>query len=112
MVQRAFHSPADRQGYLRSLIEDRFVSQANLRLAHLLLSKRMANLVVTTNFDDFISRSLTIFGEAHVVCDHPETIQRIAPRAMTCRLSTFTERIGSMTAVTSWVKSSHGLSER
>src|SRR5450631_3512683 len=34
---------------------------------------------ITTNFDDFISRSLTIFGEPHIVCDHPETIQRIDP---------------------------------
>jgi hypothetical protein len=77
--QRAFHSPADRQWYLRGLIANRFVSQANLRLAHLLLSKKLGNLVITTNFDDFISRSLTIFGEPHIVCDHPETIQRIDP---------------------------------
>lgn len=75
--QRAFHSPADRQWYLRSLIEKQSVSHANLRLAHLLLSKKISNLVVTTNFDDFVSKSLTIFGEPHIVCDHPDTIQRI-----------------------------------
>jgi hypothetical protein len=79
--QRAFHSPADRQWYLRSLIENRFVSQANLRLAHLLLSKKLSNLVITTNFDDFVSKSLTIFGEPHIVCDLPETIQRIDPES-------------------------------
>src|SRR5260370_1019170 len=75
--QRAFHSPADRQWYLRSLIEKQSVSHANLRLAHLLLSKKISNLVVTTNFDDFVSKSLTIFGEPHIICDHPDTIQRI-----------------------------------
>lgn len=79
--QRAFHSPADRQCYLRSLIENQFVSQANLRLAHLLLSKTLTNLLITTNFDDFVSRSLTIFNEPHVICDHPETIQRIDPES-------------------------------
>ncbi len=75
--QRAFHSPADRQWYLRRLIEKQSISHANLRLAHLLLSKKISNLVVTTNFDDFVSKSLTIFGEPHIVCDHPDTIQRI-----------------------------------
>lgn len=77
--QKAFHSPADRQLYLRSLIENRSISPANLRLAHVLLSKKLSNLLVTTNFDDFVSRSLTLFGEPHIVCDHPETIQRIDP---------------------------------
>ena len=77
--QQAFHSPSDRQWYLRSIIENKFVSHANLRLAHLLLCKKISNLVVTTNFDEFISKSLTLFGEPHIVCDHPETIQRIDP---------------------------------
>ena len=78
-LQKAFHSPADRQGYLRGLIEKQLVSHANLRLAHVLLSRKLSNLVITTNFDDFVSRSLTIFGEPHIVCDHPDTIQRIDP---------------------------------
>ena len=77
--QKAFHSPADRQWYLRRLIEKQSSSHANLRLAHLLLSKKISNLVVTTNFDDFLSKSLSIFGEPHIVCDHPDTIQRIDP---------------------------------
>jgi tetratricopeptide (TPR) repeat protein len=77
--QKAFHSPRDRQWYLRSIIERKFVSHANLRLAHLLLCKKISNLVVTTNFDEFISKSLTLFGEQHIVCDHPDTIQRIDP---------------------------------
>lgn len=79
--QQAFPSPADRQWYLRKLIEKQFVSHSNLRLAHVMLSRKIANLVVTTNFDDFVSQSLTLFGEPHLVCDHPETIQRIDPDA-------------------------------
>jgi tetratricopeptide (TPR) repeat protein len=76
-LSRAFPSPADRQKYLGTLIKDKYISQANLHLAHILLEKRIGNLVVTTNFDDFLSRALTLFGIQHIVCDHPETIQRV-----------------------------------
>jgi len=39
----------------------------------------VSNLVVTSNFDDFISRALTLFGKSHIVCDHPLTVERINP---------------------------------
>jgi tetratricopeptide (TPR) repeat protein len=80
-LQQAFHSPGDRQQYFQSLIENTCVSQANLRLAHLLLSKKIANLILTANFDDFISRSLYLFSAPHIICDHPETIHRIDPES-------------------------------
>jgi tetratricopeptide (TPR) repeat protein len=73
---RAYPQPADRQRYLRSLIENKPLSDASLRLAHILGSNRLTNLVVTPNFDDFISRALTIFGITHTVCDHPDTVDR------------------------------------
>jgi len=57
----AYPGPADRQKYLRGIIEGKQVSQANLRLAHLLISAKLPKLVVTTNFDDFLSRALTLF---------------------------------------------------
>lgn len=76
---KAYRHPKHRQKYLRSLIEGKTISQANLRLAHLLLEKKIANLVVTTNFDDFLSRALTLFGRQHIVCDHPSTAGRIDP---------------------------------
>jgi tetratricopeptide (TPR) repeat protein len=74
---QAYPHPIERQRYLRSLIEGRFISHANFRLAHLLLERRLANLVVTTNFDDFLSRALNLFGKPHIVCDHPRTVERI-----------------------------------
>lgn len=76
---KAYEQPADRQEYLRELIEGRPISQANFRLAHLLLEKRISNIVVTPNFDDFLSRALTLFGQPHIVCDHPKTVERIIP---------------------------------
>lgn len=75
----AFHSPGDRQAFLRRLIQGKSISQANLRLAHLLVSRKLTRLVVTPNFDDFLSRALVLFGEQPVVCDHPESILKIDP---------------------------------
>ena len=77
--QQAYPQPAQRQRYLQSLIEDKPVSPANFRLAHLLLCRGITGLVVTTNFDDFLSRALTLFGQPHIVCDHPATTERINP---------------------------------
>jgi hypothetical protein len=74
---RAYPQPINRQRYLRSLIANKPVPAACLRLAHLLASKRLSTLVVTSNFDDFVSRALTVFSVAHTVCDHPDTVDRI-----------------------------------
>lgn len=75
----AYPQPIQRQKYLRGLIGDKTISPANFRLAHLLLQRTIASLVVTTNFDDFLSRALTLFGKQHIVCDHPSTVDRIDP---------------------------------
>src|SRR2546421_381644 len=66
-----------RRSYLETPIRDKNISQANFRLAHLLLEKKITNLVVTTNFDDFLLRALTLFGKQPIVCDHPRTLERI-----------------------------------
>jgi tetratricopeptide (TPR) repeat protein len=75
--EQAYPHPGDRQHYLRQLMESQVISPANFRLAHLILEKSITNLVVTTNFDDFLSRALTLFGRNHIVCDHPRTLERI-----------------------------------
>lgn len=77
--QQAYPQPIQRQKYLRNLIEAKAISSANFRLAHLMLEKTITNIVVTTNFDDFLSRALTLFGKHHIVCDHPNTVARIDP---------------------------------
>jgi tetratricopeptide (TPR) repeat protein len=77
----AFPQSAQRQRYLRELIQKQFISRANFRLAHLMLDRTVASLVVTTNFDDFLSRALSLFGTAHIVCDHPKTVERIDPQS-------------------------------
>ena len=75
--QQAYPQPIQRQRYLRNLIEKKAISAANFRLAHLMLEKTITNIVITTNFDDFLSQALTLFGEKPIVCDHPNTVERI-----------------------------------
>jgi tetratricopeptide (TPR) repeat protein len=77
--QQAYPQPIQRQRYLRELIEDKPISPANLHLAHLLLGMTVTNLVVTTNFDDLLSRGLRLLGKSHTICDHPAIVDRIDP---------------------------------
>lgn len=75
--QTAYAEPKRRQKYLHDLMREKPITHANFRLAHLLLSKQISNLVVTTNFDDFLSKALTLFGVPYITCDHPQTVRRI-----------------------------------
>jgi tetratricopeptide (TPR) repeat protein len=80
-LNAAFHAPEMRQDYFRKLIHGKPISTANFRLAHLLLGegieKPFATLVATTNFDNFLSRALNLFGKEHVLCDSPSTAPRL-----------------------------------
>jgi tetratricopeptide (TPR) repeat protein len=80
-LQRAFPDRGLRQDYFKKWIADKPISHANLRLAHLLSEKKLATLVVTPNFDTFLSRALNLFGQEHIVCDHPATTERINPES-------------------------------
>lgn len=78
----AYPQPIQRRNYLKSLIDGKNISQANFRLAHLLLAEdpqkpSLANIVATVNFDDHLSRVLRLFGKSHCVCDHPATSLRV-----------------------------------
>jgi tetratricopeptide (TPR) repeat protein len=75
--RRAFPQAGQRQTYMRSLIEGKPISKANLRLAHLLSEDGFTDLVVTPNFDDFLARALSFFGKFHISCDHDNDIARI-----------------------------------
>jgi tetratricopeptide (TPR) repeat protein len=76
---KAYSQPILRQQFLESLIEGKEISLANFRLAHLLRAKCVANMVITPNFDNFLSRALATFGhDTFRVCDHPQTVDRIS----------------------------------
>lgn len=69
---------ASRQQYFQRLLANKPITRANLRLAHLLSSGKVTNLVVTPNFDSFLSHSLQALGVAPVICDHPRTVVRLS----------------------------------
>lgn len=76
----AFPSPFQRADYLRSLIGHAKISHANLRLAHLLSATTdtlISELVVTTNFDELLFKSLRLFGKEPQVFSHPAEFYRI-----------------------------------
>jgi tetratricopeptide (TPR) repeat protein len=75
----AFPHRVMRQEYLRSLIEQAPITHANFRIADLLIQGRITKIVVTPNFDDLLSRALTLFGANHLICDDPRTVERIDP---------------------------------
>lgn len=77
----AFPSREGRRRFLESAIRDMPISPAAYRLAHLLYAGKIGHIVVTPNFDDFISRALTLFGRRHVVCDHPAEAERLNPES-------------------------------
>jgi tetratricopeptide (TPR) repeat protein len=74
---KAYPSAEDRQEYLRGLMEKQTISKANLRLAHLLLDGTVARTVFTPNFDEMLTKALTLFGQRPLVCDHPLTVGRM-----------------------------------
>src|SRR6266851_2563260 len=76
---KAYPQRLQRQRYLKCLIEKKAISLANFRLAHLLLADCVANIVITPNFDNFLSRALATFGhDTFRICDHPGTVERIS----------------------------------
>ena len=77
--QRTFPQPSQRQAFLEELIRGKPVSAANLRLGHLLIDRSVTGLVLTTNFDPFISEALRLFGVEPLICDHPLLADRIDP---------------------------------
>jgi tetratricopeptide (TPR) repeat protein len=74
---QAYQSPVERQDYIRKQIEGKYISDANFRLAHILLEQKVASLVITPNFDDFLSRALHLFGKQPLDYGQPEMFKYI-----------------------------------
>jgi hypothetical protein len=82
-MDAAFPHAEQRRKYLQEKVQNKNISPATLRLAHLLQDGRIARTVVTPNFDDFLTRALTLFGVPHIICDHPHTVRRLATQSET-----------------------------
>ena len=74
---QAFPNAKDRQDFIKSLVLDKPVPDATFRLAHVLLSNRISNIVVTTNFDELIEKALSIFGTPFLSHEHTSIADQI-----------------------------------
>jgi tetratricopeptide (TPR) repeat protein len=85
--QAAYQHKKSRQEFLSSLIRTKPIPAATFRLAHLLGTGKLTNLIFTPNFDELLSRALRLLGsDDFVICDHPKTSQRINPNARELQL--------------------------
>jgi hypothetical protein len=76
-LSAAYPSADAIQNYLRGMMENKPISKANLRLAHLVLDGTLARTVFTPNFDDMLTKALYLFGQRPLICDHPQTVGRM-----------------------------------
>lgn len=61
-IERAYPNSVDRSRFFKSIITKAKISSANLMLAHILYSKKIATTVFTTNFDDKLKQALELIG--------------------------------------------------
>ena len=61
-IERAYPNGVDRSRFFKSIIAEAKISSANLMLAHILYSKKIATTVFTTNFDDKLKQALELIG--------------------------------------------------
>ncbi|WP_339147820.1 MULTISPECIES: SIR2 family protein [unclassified Sutcliffiella] len=76
-LQRALPHSKSRREYFRKLIENKPITNANFKLAHLLSKGGIGKVVITPNFDNFLARALTLFNSNPMICDHPGTAFKI-----------------------------------
>ncbi|WP_133014685.1 SIR2 family protein [Clostridium cuniculi] len=64
--------------YLERLIVGKQIPEEVLKLANILISKEISNLVVTPNFDKFIYQALNLYGEKNILLsERPENVTKL-----------------------------------
>lgn len=76
LIEKAFPSSGSRWEYFRKKVSGQPISSSNLLLAQILLPKKIASVVITPNFDDFLSRALSLMDIPHVTIDNPQDMYR------------------------------------
>jgi len=61
--------------YFKQKVEKKRISISNLLLALLLTEKKIGKIVITPNFDDFLTRSLSLLNVSHSVYDNIQGIE-------------------------------------
>ena len=63
----AFPNKIDRSSFFREQIKNAGITSANLLLAQILCSKKVATTVLTPNFDDILKQSMDLLGQRNVL---------------------------------------------
>lgn len=63
----AFPNKIDRSNFFREQIKNAGITSANLLLAQILCSKKVATTVLTPNFDDILKQSMDLLGQRNVL---------------------------------------------
>ena len=63
----AFPNKIDRSNFFRQQIKSAGITSANLLLAQILCSKKVATTVLTPNFDDILKQSMDLLGQRNVL---------------------------------------------
>lgn len=63
----AFPNKIDRSNFFRQQIKNAGITSANLLLAQILCSKKVATTVLTPNFDDILKQSMDLLGQRNVL---------------------------------------------
>lgn len=66
-LEKAFPHKETRKRYLENLLKDKKIPESVIKLANILQSRKVSNLVVTPNFDTFIYDALKLFGENDII---------------------------------------------
>lgn len=66
-LEKAFPHKETRKRYLENLVKNKKIPESVVKLANILISRKVSNLVVTPNFDTFIYQALKLFGETDIL---------------------------------------------
>jgi len=71
-IEKAYPNRINRSNFFKSIIKDSKISTANILLAQIIQSKKIATTVFTTNFDNKLKQALELMGVSEVfVADNP-----------------------------------------
>lgn len=66
-MEKAFPHKETRKRYIENLLKNKKIPESVIKLANILQSRKVSNLVVTPNFDTFIYDALKLFGENDIL---------------------------------------------
>ncbi len=81
-IKNAFPHKETRKKYIKNMLNGKKIPESAVKLANILLSRKVANLLVTPNFDTFVYDALKMFGEKNLlVAEMSESAEKLNIRS-------------------------------